>query len=72
MSRTFRHIRPRFLNRSIDWLRVNHYLVKGQSDQGRDGVPQRHDPSCGNHKGCPWCTGNRLFSSEKRKPLEEN
>lgn len=23
------------------------------------------DPSCRNHGGCPWCEGNRLYSTKK-------
>lgn len=24
------------------------------------------DPSCRNHGGCPWCEGNRSYSTRKR------
>ena len=25
------------------------------------------DPTCRNHRGCPWCEENRLYQSKKAK-----
>lgn len=29
------------------------------------------DPSCRNHKGCPWCEGNRLYKTKKEEEKME-
>lgn len=29
------------------------------------------DPSCRNHGGCPWCTGNRTYKNLAKKKLAE-
>lgn len=36
----------------------------------RVGTPQYVAPSCEHHGGCPWCEGNRTFSSKKRSPIQ--
>lgn len=25
------------------------------------------DPTCRNHKGCPWCEGSRAYNNRKRE-----
>lgn len=65
MSRTTRRKRPK--------MRLGP-LVSKQYWNGtvRDGTPQHVSGGCDNHGGCPYCEGNRLFSSKKREPLKEN
>lgn len=32
----------------------------------RDGTPTHATASCENNGGCPWCEGNRTFSTRSR------
>ena len=38
---------------------------KGHRKQYRGS--KQFDSFCRNHKGCPWCEGNRMYSNKKRE-----
>ena len=52
--------------------RVRHRTTNALvTKQYRDGTPQRYDPTCENHGGCPACEGSRLHKHKRAMPIEE-
>lgn len=52
----------------------NTYRVNknGKKIQDREIKNMRPDRTCSNHGSCPWCEGNRAFSSKRRSPIRED
>lgn len=45
--------------------------LTGKKIQDKDMKNMRIDRTCSNHGSCPWCKGNRLFSSKRRNTIRE-
>lgn len=64
MSRTYRTKRPQFkLGRHLAFKWCKNGKV-------RDGTPTHYASGCERHGDCPYCYNNRMFSTERRKPIE--
>lgn len=45
---------------------------RGRKERRREWEGSKNfDPTCRNHGGCDWCLGNRMHSTKKREPLED-
>lgn len=64
MSRTKRNKRPRM---KLGTLSDHQY----RDGMVRDGTPQHSTAACQHHNWCPYCRGNRTYSSKHREPIQD-